>query len=630
MEEEIIFNIETPGAAEARVTLESLAKANKELREERKKLDLESESGKKRVNEINQSLDKNNQLIKENVSALEKQKINIGNYGSALDRVIPGLGGMIQGVQGATQASKAFIATPIGAILAALAVVIGVVVAAFKKFEPVLDFFENIVTQASAVIDVFLSNIKAVGDILVKLATFDVKGAIEAVKGLTGEFVAAAKAAQLYLDNLRELEDAQNLFVVSSASAEAQMKALIIASKNRNLSFDEQKKKIEEALKIEKELTAQRVELARKEEVIKIKQIALDRGLRQAESETFDQFVQRLLTGKKLREDELELSNEQRQEVAKLSAARINAETETLAFQEKAANMLAAIDEKKQAAYEKSAALAQKEAEAITLRNEALTKSLELISMELEMRLQIDEAEINRALRREEEAQRMADSIVFQNELEEEVTEQYDAQTQKRIALAKWRLNEEKKTEAQRVAGYGQAAGQIATLFKQESQAYKLLRTGQAVIDTYAAATAALAPPPAGAGPILGRIFAAIAIATGLKNIATIQGVSFAAGGGQFMTKGPQLLVVGDNPGGVEKVTVEPISGRGQTKVSNGLIKMAGGGSVIAGTAVRSESNFNMNSLIRQLADRPVVVTVEDINEGQQRVSMVESRAQVL
>ena len=96
------------------------------------------------------------------------------------------------------------------------------------------------------------------------------------------------------------------------------------------------------------------------------------------------------------------------------------------------------------------------------------------------------------------------------------------------------------------------------------------------------------------------------------------------------MTKGPQLLVVGDNPGGVEKVTVEPISGRGQTKVSNGLIKMAGGGSVIAGTAVRSESNFNMNSLIRQLADRPVVVTVEDINEGQQRVSMVESRAQVL
>lgn len=50
------------------------------------------------------------------------------------------------------------------------------------------------------------------------------------------------------------------------------------------------------------------------------------------------------------------------------------------------------------------------------------------------------------------------------------------------------------------------------------------------------------------------------------------------------MTKGPTLLLVGDNPGGVERVTVEPISGRGKTFVDPGgnLVAMAGGGTFTA------------------------------------------------
>jgi hypothetical protein len=52
-----------------------------------------------------------------------------------------------------------------------------------------------------------------------------------------------------------------------------------------------------------------------------------------------------------------------------------------------------------------------------------------------------------------------------------------------------------------------------------------------------------------------------------------------AAGGGDFITSGPALLMVGDNPGGRERVTVEPLSGRGVTRVNpgSGLVRAAGG-----------------------------------------------------
>lgn len=70
------------------------------------------------------------------------------------------------------------------------------------------------------------------------------------------------------------------------------------------------------------------------------------------------------------------------------------------------------------------------------------------------------------------------------------------------------------------------------------------------------------------------------------------------AGGGEFYTRGPQMIMVGDNPGGVERVTVEPISGRGQTRMlGGGTLAMAGGGSIepIRGGLIGGATeNFNV------------------------------------
>lgn len=80
-------------------TLQKLTAFNKQLTIEKKKLNLETVDGVKRLNEINAQLDKNNQLMKDSASAAEKQRMNIGNYASALD----GLPGPLGAASGAGQ-----------------------------------------------------------------------------------------------------------------------------------------------------------------------------------------------------------------------------------------------------------------------------------------------------------------------------------------------------------------------------------------------------------------------------------------------------------------------------------------------------------------------------------------------
>lgn len=73
-----------------------------------------------------------------------------------------------------------------------------------------------------------------------------------------------------------------------------------------------------------------------------------------------------------------------------------------------------------------------------------------------------------------------------------------------------------------------------ASLFDEQSTAYKILATGQTLISTYATAQKAYEAafvPPTIASPALGAGYAALAVAQGLANVAAINGVEFAEGG---------------------------------------------------------------------------------------------------
>ena len=67
------------------------------------------------------------------------------------------------------------------------------------------------------------------------------------------------------------------------------------------------------------------------------------------------------------------------------------------------------------------------------------------------------------------------------------------------------------------------AMGQLSSAIGEETKAGKALAIGQTLINTYSAATAALAPPPNGYGAVFGGIASVGIIASGLANVAKIR-----------------------------------------------------------------------------------------------------------
>jgi len=78
-------------------SLQKLVAENKKLTLERKSLNLETEKGRTRLLEINTAIDKNTETIRKNLDAAGKQRMNIGNYKSALE----GLGSTLKKLAGA-------------------------------------------------------------------------------------------------------------------------------------------------------------------------------------------------------------------------------------------------------------------------------------------------------------------------------------------------------------------------------------------------------------------------------------------------------------------------------------------------------------------------------------------------
>src|SRR5690606_17321218 len=79
----VALNKEIKSIADARAS-------NKELLALRNQLDIADENNADSLAELNAALDKNNDFIKENVSAYEQQKIGIGDYQTAIENALGG------------------------------------------------------------------------------------------------------------------------------------------------------------------------------------------------------------------------------------------------------------------------------------------------------------------------------------------------------------------------------------------------------------------------------------------------------------------------------------------------------------------------------------------------------------
>lgn len=150
-------------------TLQQLAIQNKQLADERKKLNLTTDQGKQRLIEINKQLDANNKIIKDNADATLKQKLNIGNYQSALDKLPGPLAGAVSGSKALLTAFRALLSNPIGLIIAAVALALKALADAFRTSQPLMDKFHEVGAGIAAVWKVIVDRVAEFAEKFIKL-----------------------------------------------------------------------------------------------------------------------------------------------------------------------------------------------------------------------------------------------------------------------------------------------------------------------------------------------------------------------------------------------------------------------------------------------------------------------------
>lgn len=595
-------------------SIDKLTAANKELRKERNALNLATESGKKRAAEINAVLDQNTATIKKNSSAIEQQRANIGNYRSALDGVHPALGKVGDGLEQGTQGFKAmtmqalrFIATPIGAILAALVAVFGLLKTAISQNAEVLDKFENITNAVGTVLNVIVARVGKLGEALIALASGNFTEAInktgEAFSGLSTEIAGAVKQQQLYLELSRELEDSQRALRIEEAKTENVIKQLVVAAKNRNLTFDEQEALIRRALALEEVLVAKRAENARKDLVITAARLRSSKEFQQQENENFEQYIDRLLTGGKLSDEELDKL------VEKIEALE-QARGSSLAFQEKLENSLAAIQEKR--------------AEALKKQNEELEEQARLREAERRQQQNVDTSTKDPLIGAFETRAKIIGDIDKQMN-DDLVRRNREAELQ--MIRDKRRGAEiQEQIERQKFAVAAQFISGISQLVSEDTAEYKVLASAEALINTYLAATAALASGSK-INPVFGFISAAGAIANGLAAVARINGIQFAEGGytgpgGKYQPAG--IVHAGEVVWSQEDV--RRVGGPARANAMRPTYQMRGyadGGLVSNSATQQINQQLELSNILRAMP--PPVVSVKEVTRVQKQVKVKEN-----
>jgi len=472
-------------------SLDALTAANKKLRDERNKLDLTTESGSKRLKAINKEIDKNTEVITKNVSKLEQQKINIGNYSSALDGLVPGFSQFSKGIEGTTAASKAFIATPLGAVIGAIGLAVSALTAYFKGSEEGQNRLNKLVQIGTTIFEKFMDVVEYLGE-----KVFDglAKGIEVAAMGFDKMAKFLGINTQIVKDFFNEVDDNAKKFYETEKQIAVQERSLILqrattakeVAKLREQAISQdgeaKKKTIEQAIALEKELSASEVRLAKLRETLA--------------AETVRQ-----------RGDDKEAQMAWVEATAERIGAEAQAYEATLRFQKE-------LEKIRDAQTKQNAVIQEALNEEIRLKNNLIQINERLAEQEsenidLSIKSKMDVDAVNR--------------LVSSNE------QKWGEDSKELFEERKQNAQTEKLLNQQKLANASTTLGMVKGLLKEESAAYKTLAISQASIDTYRAASAALAPPPVGAGPLFGPILAATTIALGLANIAKIAG--FAEGG---------------------------------------------------------------------------------------------------
>ena len=282
---------------------------NKLLNKLRNETNTTTKEGQAQLTALNAKLDANNEYIKENADQYLKQKINIGNYSESVKDALAslnpfngGLSGFTQraqeaggagnllknafmqittGIYGMVKSSLAFIATPIGAIIAAIVVVATTMYNIFKSFTPIVDKVEQIFAGLSATLSV-------VKNTIISLVT-GAQSLGSAFSSLSGDMNKAYDSAVALKQAQQDLDDAIRQTDLTSAKARVEINKLNIQAKDRTKTEAERLAILERAEALEKTVGADRKKNALEalriaEEQIRINLKATDQEIKNLET----------------------------------------------------------------------------------------------------------------------------------------------------------------------------------------------------------------------------------------------------------------------------------------------------------------------------------------------------------
>ena len=187
-------------------------------------------------------------------------------------------------------------------------------------------------------------------------------------------------------------------------------------------------------------------------------------------------------------------------------------------------------------------------------------------------------------------------------------------------------------SDAQIMSAIG-VTGAIASVLDQQGEAYKAFATAQTIISTYAAAQKAYEAafvPPTVASPALAAINVGLAIASGLANVAAIHGVQFAEGG--YTGAGSKYQPAGIVHAGEVVWSQKDVAAVGGPAAANSMRPTALRGYADGGFVTQQNVSASQQALITANAIKnlpPPVVGVEEITSTQKRIQVRERTARI-
>lgn len=218
----------------------------------------------KAVRGLEQSIGDARRNVGDYEGAIKRAFPAIGNLSDGIDKVTTtfealGKGGasamksLVVGLGNATKASLRFIATPIGAVLTAVAAVVGLLVGAFKKLQEAFAKNDTAGTQWAKLMASFDPIVDGISRAFDKLA-IGIGKVAERLADWIGINNEAAKAAQDLVISVDNLEQAERDYTVNSAERNKQIAELRAkATQTEKYSAEERIAALNEAMELEKQ-----------------------------------------------------------------------------------------------------------------------------------------------------------------------------------------------------------------------------------------------------------------------------------------------------------------------------------------------------------------------------------------